>query len=55
MWNNFRATDEYRANYEDRASSVVGGLINLLENAFGVFTGEYTSRWNESEFAQSRR
>jgi hypothetical protein len=49
MWNQFRQTDEYRANYEDRASSVLGGLINVFENIIGVFTGESISRFEEHQ------
>lgn len=49
MWNQFRQTDEYRANYEERGSSVLGGLINVFENFLGIFTGEATSRFMESK------
>jgi len=47
MWNQFRQTDEYRANYEERGSSVLGGLINVFENIIGIFTGEATDRFTD--------
>jgi len=47
MWNQYRQTDEYRENYEDRGSSVLGGLINVFENIIGVFTGEATDRFTD--------
>jgi hypothetical protein len=49
MWNQFRQTDEYRANYEQRGSSVLGGLINLFENILGIFTGEALSTFESNQ------
>ena len=40
-WNNYRQTAEYQEDYNQRATSVVGGLRNLLDNIIGAFTGEY--------------
>lgn len=40
-WNNYRQTQEYQEDYQQRATSVVGGLRNLLDNIIGAFTGEY--------------
>jgi hypothetical protein len=48
-WNQFRQTDEYRGAYEERGSSVLGGLFNVFENLIGVFTGEATSRFQEQQ------
>jgi len=47
MWNQFRQTDEYRANYYDRASSFTGGLWNLVENLISQITGEPLSRFED--------
>jgi len=47
MWNQHRQTDEYRENYEGRASSFTGGLWNLVENLIGIFSGESFSRFEE--------
>lgn len=49
MWNQFRQTDEYREAYDDRASSVLGGLVNVFENIIGIFTGEATDRFMEHQ------
>ena len=47
-WANYRQTEEYSEDYYDRATSVTGGLRNLLDNIIGVFTGEYIGRVQEN-------
>ncbi len=47
-WNSYRQTAEYREDYDERATSVVGGLRNLLDNLIGAFTGEYIQNLEEA-------
>ena len=54
MWNQHRQTDEYREAYEGRASSVTGGLWNLVENLIGIFSGESFSRFEDLQTNRGR-
>ena len=47
-WANYRQTQEYSEDYHERATSVTGGLHNLLDNIIGIFTGEYIGRVQEN-------
>lgn len=38
-WRNYRATEEYSEEYYDRATSVTGGLRNLLDQIIDALTG----------------
>ncbi len=46
-WRDYRQTQEYSEDYQERATSVVGGLRNLLDNLIGAFTGEYIQNLDE--------
>ena len=52
-WANYRQTQEYSEEYHERATSVTGGLHNLLDNIIGAFTGEYIGRVQENLDARS--
>lgn len=47
-WNSYRQSAEYQEDYGERASSVAGGLRNVLDNLIGLFTGEYVQRVHEN-------
>lgn len=47
-WANYRQTNQYREDYGERATSVAGGLRNLIDNIIGALTGEQIRRFEES-------
>lgn len=47
-WRTYRESNQYSEEYYDRASSVTGGLRNLLDNIIGVLTGEYIGKVQEN-------
>jgi len=44
----YRNSQEYRADYGERATSVAGGLRNLLDNIIDAITGGPIARWQEA-------
>ena len=51
-WRAYRSSAAYSEQYYDRATSVTGGLRNLLDNIIGALTGEYIGRVQENFEAQ---
>lgn len=54
-WNNYRNSQEYSEEYHERATSVAGGLRNMLDNFIGFFTGEYFERLEEARAANEAK
>jgi hypothetical protein len=51
-WRNYRSTQEYAEDYDERATSVTGGLRNLLDQIIDALTGGPIDRlhrqWEEN-------
>jgi len=45
----YRASQEYQEEYQERATSVFGGLRNLLDNIIDALTGGPVDRFNERQ------
>jgi len=48
-WRDYRSSQEYQENYDERATSVFGGLRNLFDNIIDALTGGPVSRFQEQQ------
>ena len=50
----YRNTQQYQEEYDERATSVLGGLRNLLDNIIDALTGGPIERFQENQEAQNQ-
>lgn len=48
-WYDYRQTDAYRQEYNERATSVTGGLHNIWDQIWGALMGESVQRYQEEQ------
>ena len=48
-WRDYRQTQQYAEEYDERAHSVLGGLRNLFHNIIDALTGGPIARFNEQQ------